>query len=456
MNREALRSLSHDDLIALVLAQAEVITQQAARNEELEKRIAELEARLGPPKTPDNSSLPPSSGQKPNLPERTPKKRKGRPGVSRALAENPDKVVEALASTCPHCAHALTADDQVDVHAWDHVDLPPIRPLVTRINRHRGVCPCCAKRFQAPVPAGLEPGSPFGPAIHALVLHLHVTQAISFERLAEMMKAVFGITLSEGAISNMLERSAPAMIARAEEIGDEVRKAAVVASDETSARVCGRKWWQWVMHCSTAVYHVIADTRAACVVTNFLQGAHPEVWVADRYGAQAGHGRQRQVCLAHLLRDAQYAIDAGDTVFAPHFKALLKRACNIGRRRDRLKDSTLAEYQRRLDHHLTNLLGRAPPHEEGRKLVRAIKKCRGDLFVFVTRRDVPSTNNGSERALRMSVIFRKVTGCFRSVWGARLYAATVSVIATGRLRGMTTLDAIINVIKPTRHPLAPA
>lgn len=210
------------------------------------------------------------------------------------------------------------------------------------------------------------------------------------------------------------------------------------------------------MHCSTAVYHVIADTRAACVVTNFLQGAHPEVWVADRYGAQAGHGRQRQVCLAHLLRDAQYAIDAGDTVFAPHFKALLKRACNIGRRRDRLKDSTLAEYQRRLDHHLTNLLGRAPPHEEGRKLVRAIKKCRGDLFVFVTRRDVPSTNNGSERALRMSVIFRKVTGCFRSVWGARLYAATVSVIATGRLRGMTTLDAIINVIKPTRHPLAPA
>lgn len=85
-------------------------------------------------------------------------------------------------------------------------------------------------------------------------------------------------------------------------------------------------------------------------------------------------------------------------------------------------------------------------HPQGRKLVRAIKKCRNDLFVFMTRRDVPTTNNGSERALRMSVIFRKVTGCFRSVWGAKLYAATVSVIATGKLHGKSALEAIEQVV----------
>ena len=89
-------------------------------------------------------------------------------------------------------------------------------------------------------------------------------------------------------------------------------------------------------------------------------------------------------------------------------------------------------------------------HPQGRKLVRAIKKCRNDLFVFMTRRDVPTTNNGSERALRMSVIFRKVTGCFRSVWGAKLYAATVSVIATGKLHGKTALEAIADVINPPK------
>lgn len=67
---------------------------------------------------------------------------------------------------------------------------------------------------------------------------------------------------------------------------------------------------------------------------------------------------------------------------------------------------------------------------------------RGDLFVFLTRRDVPCTNNGCEQALRPSAIFREVTGWFRSHWGAQLYAAALTVIATGRLNGRSALRSI--------------
>jgi transposase len=460
MNRDAVQKLSKDDLIALVLAQAAVIAQQtrhaetlAGQIDMLRKRVDELEAKLGkPPKTPENSSIPPSHGKKPNRAERRAARRKGRPGVTRALAENPDQVIEARAQACPHCAHGLSPEDQVAFHAYDHMDLPPIRPVVTRVHRHRGTCPCCARTFQAPVPEGLEPGSPFGPGIVALVLHLHVTQAIGFERLVKLMDEVFGIVLSEGAIANMLARAEAPMIVAAEKIAEEVRAAKVVASDETSARVKGKTWWQWVMHCSTAIYHVIADSRGAEVVTDFLQGSKPEVWVADRYGAQNGHALMRQLCLAHLLRDVQYAIDEGDTVFAPALKTLLLRAVAIGRRRESLKDSTLAQYRADLERRLTNLLLLDQTTDAGRKLVKGVKKCRNDLFLFVVRRDVPYTNNGSERALRPSVIFRKVTGCFRSHWGARLYAAAVSVIATGRLRGKSALQAIQDVILPSHAP----
>jgi transposase len=59
---------------------------------------------------------------------------------------------------------------------------PGIRPVVTRIHRHRGVCPCCRKGFSAPVPDGMAPGSPFGPEIQALILHLHVTQSLPLRR----------------------------------------------------------------------------------------------------------------------------------------------------------------------------------------------------------------------------------------------------------------------------------
>jgi transposase len=458
MDAEELRKLPVDTLVSIILAQGvriaeltALVESQAATIARLEKRVAELEDKLGkPPKTPDNSSIPPSGGQKPNLPERERKVRKGRPGVTRNLAENPDRVIEALADQCPACAAALGEADQPKVYAYDHIDMPPIKPVTTRINLHSGVCPCCAAAFTAPAPVGMEPGSPFGPGIQALVIHLHVTQAISFERLHVMMKTVFGLDISEGAIANILRRAMKPMVAAADAIGEEVRNAAVIASDETSARVTGRKYWQWVLHTTTAVYHVIAESRAGRVLVDFLDGAQPEVWVADRYGAQNGHAKQRQVCLAHLLRDAQYAIDHGDEVFGPGLKALLKRACNIGKRRDRLKDNTLVQYLARLEHDLTDLMKRQVPHKQGRKLMRAIKKCRNDLFVFMVRRDVPYTNNGSERALRMSVIFRKVTGCFRSVWGSQFYAATVSVIATGKLHGKTALEAIADVIAPSK------
>src|SRR5713226_4643212 len=131
MYQDDLAKLSKEELIALALA-------QTAQIEELTRRIAELEAKLGgPPKTPDNSSLPPSQGRKPNRAERrAAKKRKGRPGVFRALAPNPDRIIQSVAERCPHCERALTTADQSGFHAGacpragrrpdpgDHIELP--------------------------------------------------------------------------------------------------------------------------------------------------------------------------------------------------------------------------------------------------------------------------------------------------------------------------------------------
>ena len=280
MYHDDLAKLSKDELIALGLA-------QAAQIEELTRRIAELEARLGgPPKTPDNSSIPPSQTRKPSRAERrAAKKRKGRPGVFRALAPDPDRIVSSVAEHCPHCEHTLSLADQAGFHAYDHIELPQIRPVITRIHRHRGVCPSCRRGFSAPPPAGMSPGSPFGPDLTALILHLHVTQAIGFERLVRLLDEVFGIRISEGAIANMLARAGTPLTAAAETTAAAVRSSKVVASDETSARVEGKNQWQWVLLSSTAVHHLITDSRGAAVLTDFLGETKPDVWVADRYAA---------------------------------------------------------------------------------------------------------------------------------------------------------------------------
>jgi transposase len=98
VDRASLLTLPRDDLIVLIEAQAQQIAKLTAR-------ISELEAKLAAPtKTPDNSSLPPSKGQKPNLPDTGKKKpRPGHSGITRTLAEHPDKIIEATLAASLRC-----------------------------------------------------------------------------------------------------------------------------------------------------------------------------------------------------------------------------------------------------------------------------------------------------------------------------------------------------------------
>lgn len=448
MPPETLDSLDKDSLKPLVL---QLLAQNGELIEQIKQllaRIAELEARSGqppqaPPKTPTNSSLPPSSGRKANVAEPAAKKpRKGRPGVARALCPSPDTTRDIYAARCG-CGTVLAPTGQDLAHAYDHIDLPPIKPVTTRINLHRTTCPCCKKRVSAKPPADMPAGSPFGPGIVATVAYLHGCHMVSYSRLTEVLDGLLGVKLSEGAIANMLARSAKPFAEAADTIAETVRSSPVIASDETSARVCGKSWWQWVFGSATAVYHVIAPTRGKVVPAEFLGDARPKVWISDRLAAQGKHAAAHQFCLAHLIRDAQYAEDAGDTVFAPGFKAFLKRACAIGRRRADLADATIKTYARDLRAELDRLLALKPSNTAGNDLRCAIAvTARDKLLVFLSRRDVEPTNNASEQALRMSVVFRRVTNGFRSVWGAKTYADQRSIVATGRLAGRTPLASL--------------
>ncbi len=445
---DSLDKASSDPLLRSLLSK---IDDLLAEIKALHARIAELEGRGGqPPKTPDNSSLPPSRGQKANVgpPAAGKKRRKGRPGVARELCPNPDVTRDIYAERCA-CGAAVPPADQVLTHAYDHVDLPPIKPVTTRINLHQGTCPCCRRRVAASPPADMQPGSPFGPGIVSIAAYLHGCHMVSYNRLTEVFAGLLGMKLSEGAVANMLARAATPFAAEADKIAASVRNSPVIASDETSARVCGKTWWQWVFSSASAVYHTIVPTRGKCVPVEFLGQAKPKVWISDRLAAQCRHADAHQYCLAHLIRDAQYAVDAGDTVFAPGFKAFLKKACAIGRKRAELADATIAKHARDLKRELDRLLDLEPTNTEGNHLRASMAlDARDKLLVFLTRRDVEPTNNGSERELRPSVIFRKVTNCFRSGWGAKVYADLRSIVATGRLAGRSNLAAIRAVLVP--------
>jgi transposase len=440
-----LDSLSHEDMKSLILT--------------LLARVAELEAQLGKPaKNSSNSSVPPSKEFKANAskgkgdkPKRKGPRRGslGRKGQNRPLAENPHQIVRVMAKQCEQCSGPLNEADQTLHHAYDKVDIPPVEPTVTRVEIFHGLCPCCS-HTTAPsaLPEGMEEGSPFSLNIVAMALYLRFIHAISYERLVRLFRDLFGFVISEGGLNALFQRAKPSFDRQVAAILARLRKSRVVYSDETSVRINGVNWWNWVFQNDDVVLHVIRRSRARAVVEEVLDGHRPALWVSDLYGPQQGHADAWQICLAHQLRDCQYAIDAGDTVFAPRMKRLLLRAFVIAKRRKDLAESTRRCYRSRLNRDLDAILARPVKHKDGCRLRKRYRKHRDSLFTFLEHPEIAPDNNSSERTLRPTATYRKVTGGFRSTWGADLYAAIRSTVGTAAKQGIHAFDAIRAALQP--------
>ncbi|MCX7180900.1 MAG: IS66 family transposase [Proteobacteria bacterium] len=466
----SLSPTAQDALITALLEEIAALKAQLAHFEGLSARIGVLEAenaalkaenaalreQLGqPPKTPSNSSKPPSTANKANGDgKKNAPKAKVHPGAHRPLHPNPTSRRDFALDRCPNCQADVTGVAQAAVQTYDRIEIPEIKPDVTRVTLYGGACPCCAAKFKAQAPAGLEPGSPFGPNLRAFALYLRYDHAISFERLERLMLDLFGLEISEGALANLLATAKPAFDRQAALFRARLLSGTILQSDETGARVNKKGWWLWVFHYGDTAYFVLRPSRGKKVVAEFLGDVRPDYWVSDRLAAQAGWAaKEQQVCLAHLLRYIKYAIDCGDDAFGPSLKTLLKWAIRMAHRRSELAAATLVTYHSKLQSKLDKLLEIEPTTQAGRKLQRIIKKCRQSLFVFVTNPDIPPTNNGSEQALRPCATFRKVTNCFRSEWGANLYAGVRSVIETARRRGIGILNAIRLTLEGRPLPL---
>jgi transposase len=362
----------------------------------------------------------------------------------------------------------LADADQTLAACFDKIDLPPIRPVVTRVERYAGHCRCCGATTLAPLPEGLEPGTPFSLNIVALAMYLRFVHHVSYRRLSRLLLELFGLAISEGALDAAFRRSKPRFDAETAAILARLRRARVIGSDETGVRIdgrgCrrarlstgaavdGRGCWNWVFQNAEVVIHVIRRSRGAGVVAEVLDGHRPVVWVSDLYGAQRGHAAAWQICLAHQLRDCRYAVEAGaveagDAIFAPRMKALLLRAVVLARRHRSLAASTRREYRRRLERDLDAIMALAPTNRHGQRLRRRYGRLREHLFTFLDHPEVTADNNASERDLRPTATYRKVTGGFRSDWGADLYAAVRSVLGTAARRGIDAFQAIRAILQ---------
>ena len=181
-----LSGLSHaqkDALIAALMAQVEALTAQVAA---LTARVTELESKLGlPPKTPDNSSLPPSKGQKPSAPVAPKPKAQAHAGAHRPLHPNPTSRREFRAERCQRCGVDVADAPQFACQSYDRIEIPTITPDVTRVTLMGGVCPCCGKRFKAAPPADFAAiDYPVAPPPDDEVIYFDLPSPVSYDDAA--------------------------------------------------------------------------------------------------------------------------------------------------------------------------------------------------------------------------------------------------------------------------------
>ena len=463
MTRAQLQQLSQAELIEIILQQQATILQQQAAILQQQSLIAHLQAAVAelqeqirrltePAKDASNSSIPASRTPKPNRPACQAQKKRGpKPGHQGRgrQRQEPQVIVDCRPSACEHCGSPLPQSGGKLLGTSQVVELPPVRPLVIEARRYQTACPRCGHQQAGQYPPGLEPQRVLGPRLETLVCYFHHVQHLSYERLAGLFGGLFGLQLSQGAVANILARAAARLQPEAEAILDQIRSSPVIGSDETGARVEGKNHWQWVFETPQASYHVIASSRGAQVIEAVMGDASPEVWVSDCFSAQLkAPAKARQLCHAHQLRDLQYAVDAERSAFAYRMQRLLWRAQRLAKRRDRLPLALFAQQVAEIENACEQLLVAPVAGREARRLQKRYRKHRQALFTFLYRPDVPPDNNACERALRKSVVHRKVSGGFRSQWGAVAFATMATVIETARKQGQDALSALASHLAP--------
>jgi transposase len=403
--------------------------------------LIELVLRMQRPKTSRTSSKPPSTDPKERREHAKPGGAKpGHEGHNRVLSTNPDRVVDHAPQQCPCCRIALSPDlacEEVSVH--ERIELPQIRPVIEHHRRLAVRRPGCGARVvAAPPPAAT--GTPFGLRLHAVATYLKTFQSLSYERLQATLADLFGLPVSQGGLMNLLRRAQGCFQAGREQAVAALRRAEVVASDETGVRIEGNTGYHWVFRCTAAVVHQAAPTRAASVVQAMMAGHQPEVWLSDRYSAQQGHGLAQQTCLAHLARDVAYVLEVSEDPVPFRLKLWLQSAFALADDIAHLAASTVAAKRRALERRLSAILTAPTTCELTQALQAKLRRARDQLLTFADWGGaVAVTNNACERDLRPAVIQRKVTNGYRAMWAAEGEADIRTVVDTARLKPGTSV-----------------
>lgn len=422
-----------------------------------DKEIAELKERLSKYEKPElnstNSSTPPTGEsikakairRTKSLRTKSGKKSGGQPGhKGHTLMTNdePDEIVEHSPCFCQHCGKSLEDTPIQKVRKTQVVDIEMPKAKTTEHQYFEKVCSCGHhNKVDAP-----NCRLSYGKYLRAIVVYLLHVQCLSIERVAETVSDFFHCKISQGTIGNIIKEIGKKSEFAYEEIRKRIEKSPVAGADETGAAVGKQLHWNWIFQTDVLTYVYQMKSRGIKAIdAKFPDGLPNTALVTDRHGSYFKMNvKKHQVCLAHLLRNAEYLneLDEGQD-WSKRFQKCLRDA--IALRKSRF---VTAKKIKGLENKMSKLLTESLTHlhKDFETFKKGIYKVKDYLFTFLSDFSVPYDNNASERGVRKIKVKQKVSGCFRTDKGADIFAQIHSIVETAKKNGNSKYEAILAML----------
>ncbi len=436
-----------DDIIAELTKQVEMLLK---RIQQLEEEVAKLK------KNSNNSSKPPSSDivkPKTNMQKRTSKKRKrgGQPGHRKHMrkpfsADEIDSVVE-------YEFRGKDLDGLIPLDDWhvvQQVTLPEKLYFVTEYRARKYIDSKTGKIVIASLQDEVQKGGLLGADITAMTGFMKGDCHMSFSTIQQFFKEVFRLDVSRGMLSKTTQKVSAALKPAYQQLAERLPDESYLGIDETGHKDNGDKYWTWCFQKTDySLFHI--DKSRGCEVLFAMLGQEYEGIIGcDYWGAYRKFTRLSnalvQYCMAHLIRELRFLAEHLNKKLAYWGQQLLdwvKKLFNTLHRSDELTDAGFARRMDQIKKGFLKRMRRPPDHKLAKKLARRFKsKAAETYFRFLTDPSVEPTNNASERAIRHTVIDRRITQGTRGDAGMRWCERIWTTIATCKKQDRNVFDFI--------------
>jgi transposase len=471
-----IRELDVDSLPDSPVILKQIIKVLIQRIIQLEDRVQELEDKLS--KYSGNSSKPPSSdgyNKKPgekrtsSLREKSGRKaggQKGHPGNKLQKVINPDHRVIHTVEQCSSCGHDLSGTKVIGEETRQVFDIPVIKIEVTEHKVEKKKCPCCGKEVRADFPAGVTEEVQYGVRIQAWTIYLQQFHYIPYDRATEIIESTFGHKISAGTLYNFNEKCYTGLAEIEEIIKEGLRKAKVLHVDESGMDVGTQLNWIHVASNERLTHYGIHEKRGKeamdeiGILPNF-QGT----LIHDYWKAYYSYFCKHALCNAHQLRELKFLHERHNQEWAKELISLLVIYKDIGDFYRNKDEPIPLEYVRDFESSYDKVVQKgldANPEpkdvkriqgKRGRKkrtleqnMLNRLKERRNEVLKYMKDLSVPFDNNQAERDIRMVKLKQKISGCFRSKFGAQIFCRIRSYLSTCRKQGINLLQALENAM----------